>query len=97
MDALYRTPESFSCSSFRSCSLGGGVLAGPAPCSRATLAAGPRLHIAAAAAAAAPRAPANARLTEEVGEGEAAAEAAAEAEESERLPRRIGHLLKRTS
>lgn len=37
-------------------------------------AAGPRLHIAAAAA---PRAPADARLTEEVGKEEAAAEAAA--------------------
>lgn len=34
---LFTTPESFSCSSFRSCSRGGGVLRGPAPCPRAAL------------------------------------------------------------
>lgn len=53
---------------------------GPVPASTAS-AAGLRLHVAtaaaAAAAAAAPRAPADARLTEEVGKEEAAAEAAA--------------------
>ena len=49
---------------------------GPVLASSAS-AAGPRLHIAAATAAAAPRAPADARLTEEVGKEEAAAEAAA--------------------
>lgn len=52
---------------------------GPLPASSAS-AAGARLHVAAAAAAAAaaaPRAPADARLTEEVGKEEAAAEAAA--------------------
>lgn len=49
---------------------------GPVPASTASVA-GLRLHVAAAAAAAAPRAPADARLTEEVGKEEAAAEAAA--------------------
>lgn len=34
---LFTTPESFSCSSFRSCSWGGGVLGGPAPGLRALL------------------------------------------------------------
>lgn len=34
---LFTTPESFSCSSFRSCSLGGGMLGGLAPCPRAAL------------------------------------------------------------